>query len=967
MPEFPSGTVTFLFTDVEGSTRRWEQDSPAMLAAVQRHFALLDAAIGANRGVRFKTIGDAVQAAFPTAPDALRAAVAAQQSLAAADWGALGPLSVRMALHTGVAEPHDGDYLAPALNRLARLLATAVGGQTVMTEVVRNLVRDALPAGVQLRDLGLHRLRDLREAEHVFQVDIEGLPTEFPPLQTLDRPNHNLPAQVTAFIGREREIAAITQRLGDPGVRLLTLTGPGGTGKTRLALRVASDLIAQYPDGVWFVPLAQIGAPARVASVIAETLGIRETPGEPIADSLRAFLRTRRMLLLLDNVEHVVEAAPLIAEILAAAPDVRILATSRAPLRIAGEHEAPVEPLGLPARDTGLRLDEALAAEAVQLFVDRAQAVRPDFRLTAENAQTVVAICRRLDGLPLAIELAAARVRLLPPEAILARLDSRLTLLTGGGRDRPERQQTLRAAIAWSHDLLDESERALFRRLAVFAGGWTLEAAEAVVNAVAEPDLPVIDCLGALLDNSLIRQADGGHVCATPDPRFAMLQTIREFAREQLDASGEREAIPAAHAAYYGAMADEAAPHLTGPAAATWLDRLETEHDNLRTALAWWRTTADAARAAALAGALWRFWWLRGHIDEGRAELEAALALPHADDPAARLSRAAALDGAGVLAETQGDYERARALHDLALALSRELDDHVGIARATGNLGVVAFDRGDRATAEQLLAESLALAREVGDDHLIATALNDLGRVAFDRGDHERAEALYRESLVIRRRAGSPSEIARVLNNLGGVAHDMDDFARAASLFAESLELYRELDDPWGAAGALTNLALATRGRGDAAAAVALFAESVEQFRETGDVRNSAYALIGLADAEKHTADLEASAEHYREAIAGFNAVDDPPGVADGLAGLAGVLVRQGDAETAARLLAAAEASLAAEPAQTLIGSPSYQADAAAMRAALGDDRFDAAWADGQALPLDAAIAAAEAGGGQRS
>ncbi|MGH2617146.1 MAG: ATP-binding protein, partial [Thermomicrobiales bacterium] len=584
MRELPSGTVTFLFTDIEGSTRRWEQDSPAMLTAVERHFSLLDEAIVANHGARFKTIGDAIQAAFPTALDALQATVAAQRALAAADWGALGPITVRMALHTGAATPRDGDYLAPALNRLARLLASAAGGQMVMTEATRNLVRELLPRDIRLRDLGEHSLRDLREAEHVYQIDAEGLPSDFPPLKTVDRPLHNLPADVTAFIGREQEVAEAKHRLEEPGLRLLTLTGPGGTGKTRLALQVAADLVPVYPDGVWFVALAPVASTGRIAAAIAEALGVRESAGEPIEETLRAFLRSRHLLLVLDNFEHLVDAAPQVADLLTTAPGLQILATSRTPLRITGEHELPVQPLELPKDDPELPLDDALASEAVRLFVDRARAVRADFVLTEANVGTVVAICRRLDGLPLAIELAAARIRLLSPEAILSRLDNRLGLLTGGGRDRPERQQTLRAAIAWSHDLLGPEDQALFRRLAVFVGGWTLEAAETIANSVEDSDLSVLDGLETLNDNSLIRlNESAGNRLA--DPRFDMLQTIHEFAQAQLATSGEVAPLKDAHAAYFLTLAGEAAPHLTGPDAVSWLDRLDADYDNLRAAL----------------------------------------------------------------------------------------------------------------------------------------------------------------------------------------------------------------------------------------------------------------------------------------------------------------------------------------------------------------------------------------------
>ena len=961
MSDYPSGTVTFLFTDIEGSTRRWEQDSMAMRAAVERHFAILDEAIRANNGVRFKTIGDAVQAAFPTALDGVQAAVLAQRALVAEDWGELGPIPVRMALHTGVATPQDGDYLSPALNRLARLLAAGAGGQILLTEATRQLVRELSAAGLplQLVDLGEHGLRDLREVEHVFQLTAPGLPSDFPPLKSLSRQTHNLPPQLTPFIGREALVAEIRGRLEQPGVRLLTLTGPGGAGKTRLALQVATELVEAYADGVWFVPLAPVTSATLVPATIAGALGIRETAADSIEATLRAYLRPRRLLLVLDNFEHVVDASPLVADLLSQCPDIQVLATSRAPLHLSGEHELPVPSLELPSAENGLRVDDALASEAVRLFVDRARAVQSHFELTEDNVEAVVAICRRLDGLPLAIELAASRVRLLPPKAILARLDSRLTLLTGGGRDRPERQQTLRGAIAWSHDLLDGSQQTLFRRLGVFAGGWTLDAAEAVVGFGADPPLPVFDGLDALNDSSLIRLQELSDGDEAADPRFVMLQTIHEFATEQLVASGELEQAKENHAAWFLDLAIEAEPQLPGPSAVSWLDRLESDHDNLRAALDWLGTKGDGQRAVTLAAAMWRFWWLRGHITEGRKQLETALAV---DGATAAAARATALDGAGVLAETQGDYDRAEALHREALALSRERDDKTGIARALGNLGVVAFDRGDDDQATVLLEESLALAREIGDQFLVATALNDLGAVAFKRADLEGAERLYQESLSLRRRAGSGSEIARALNNLGSVAIAREALTDACQFFSESLSLYRDAGDRWGAAGALIGLAVANHRQGDSPRAVALLEESLSLFREVGDRRSAALAALNLADALRDSGDLTQAGIHYRDAITGFDAIEDQVLVAQGLQGLGSLLVRAGELERAATLLAAASnLTLDKEPGSGE-GSPesaSLAADLAAIRGALGEDAFTAAWDAGRALSCDAAVQAA--------
>jgi predicted ATPase/class 3 adenylate cyclase len=958
MRDFPSGTVTFLFTDVEGSTRRWEQDSMAMRTAIVRHFALLDEAINANNGVRFKIIGDAVQAAFPTALDAVLAAVAAQRALVAEDWGALGPIPVRMAIHTCAATPHDGDYLSPALNRLARLLAAGAGGQILLTEATRQLVRDLSPAGMplQLVDLGEHRLRDLRESEHVFQLTAPGLPSDFPPLNSLDRQTHNLPSQLTPFIGREALAAEIRDRLEQPGVRLLTLTGPGGAGKTRLALHVAADLVDAYADGVWFVPLAPVISAGMVAGTIAGALGIRESAAESIETTLRDYLRPRRVLLVLDNFEHVVAASSLVADLLSYCPDIQVLATSRARLHISGEHELPIPSLELPPLAGAVRLDDALASEAVRLFVDRARAVQSNFELTEDNAETVVAICRRLDGLPLAIELAASRVRLLPPKAILARLDSRLTLLTGGGRDRPERQQTLRGAIAWSHDLLDRSQQILFRRLAVFAGGWTLDAADTIVGFGTDPPIPVFEGLDALHDSSLIRLQESSDEDAAADPRFAMLQTIHEFATEQLVASGELAQVKENHAAWFLDLAIEAEPHLSGPSAVSWLDRLESDHDNLRAALDWLRGRGDGERAATLAAALWRFWWLRGNVAEGRDQLETALAV---DGSTTSAARATALDGAGVLAETQGDYDRAEEFHGEALALSRERGDTTGITRALGNLGVVAFDRGDDERATTLLEESLALAREIGSQLLVATALNDLASVALNRGHLDRAESLYQESLALRRKVASGSEIARSLNNLGGVAVDRGDFDRACKLFAESVSLYRDAGDRWGAAGALLGLAVANHGQGDALRAATMLEESLSLFREVGDRRSAALAALNLADALRDGDDLTQAGVHYRDALAEFGAIEDRALVAGGLRGLGSVMVRERQFEEAARLLGASSAltpdvdSGSGEAASEIA---TLEADLNAIRRALGEDVFAAAWNAGRALSPEAAV-----------
>jgi predicted ATPase/class 3 adenylate cyclase len=565
MPIIPTGTVTFLFTDIEGSTGRWEGQREAMQSALILHDEVLRSAIESHGGYVFKTVGDAFCASFPTATDALAAALVAQRTLHSTDWGDLGQLRVRMSLHTGVTEERDSDYFGPPVNRVARILSAGHGSQVLLSASTQELVRDQLPPGTELRDLGEHRLKDLLRAENIYQLVTADLPADFPPLKTLDSRPNNLPRQITDFVGREREVADLNTLLSRPRLGLLTLTGPGGTGKTRLALQVAADLVDAFDDGVWFVELAPLNDPTLVPFEIAQALGVKEEAGQPVLSSIKAHLRDLHTLLVLDNFEQVMEAASMIYDLIKAAPHLKVLVTSRTTLRIYGEQEYAVQPLSLP--DPKLHSahipppDHLLQYEAIRLFVDRARDVRADFELIPDNSSAVAQICARLDGLPLAIELAAARTRLFSPQALLPRLDSRLKLLTGGARNLPQRQQTLRGAIEWSHDLLDEPERQLFARMAVFQGGRTLDALEAVCNARDDLLVDVLTGVEALVTQSLVQQRDGTDM----EPRFWMLETIHEFAREKLDDRGEGEDLRKYHLEYFLSLAEQTGLKLQGP------------------------------------------------------------------------------------------------------------------------------------------------------------------------------------------------------------------------------------------------------------------------------------------------------------------------------------------------------------------------------------------------------------------
>jgi predicted ATPase/class 3 adenylate cyclase len=596
--------VTFLFTDIEGSTKRWESNPHVMQLAFARQEDILRHSIETNGGYAYKMIGDAFQAAFPTALQALQAAVDAQHALHSESWSAeTGDVRVRMALHTGTTEERGDDYVGPALNRVARLLSAGHGGQVLLSEVTHGLVRDALSPAVAILDMGEHRLKDLTRPEHIFQLVVSGLPSQFPPLNTLDNRPNNLPLQPTPLIGREKELAQVQKLLGREDVRLVTLTGPGGMGKTRLALQLASELLDEddYHDGAWFVDLSPLLESGLVVPTIASVLGVKEAGGgTPIIDTLKEYLKGKSMLLVLDNFEQVVGAAKEVSTLIAACPNLKVLATSRIPLHVRGEKECPVPPLSTPDVHDVRNLPplERLSQyEAVRLFIERATDVKADFEVTNDNAPSVAQICVRLDGLPLAIELAAACTKLFSPQALLTRLSSslssssRLKLLTGGAKDLPARQQTLRGAIEWSYDLLEEEEKQLFWRMAPFSGGRTLEALEAVCNYDGQLLMEVVEGVQSLVDKSLLQQREGAGAGAGGgggggggggsggEPRFWMLETIHEYAREKLHESGEEEDLRRAHALYFASLVADTYRLLAGLQVQEWLVKLEEEHD----------------------------------------------------------------------------------------------------------------------------------------------------------------------------------------------------------------------------------------------------------------------------------------------------------------------------------------------------------------------------------------------------
>ncbi len=772
---------------------------------------------------------------------------------------------------------------------------------------------------------------------------------------SIDAPSYPLPAPVTALIGREHEQEAICTLLRHSAVRLVTLTGTGGVGKTRLALEVAQAVRADFADGVCFVELAPVSAPARVMAAIAQVLGLWEAADLPLVEQVQASCRDRHLLLVLDNFEHVVEAAPHLASLLASCPRLSMLVTSRATLHLSGEHEFAVPPLAVPDL-TQLPETQALTQlAAVRLFVERAQALQPAFQLTGANARAIAEICVRLDGLPLVIELAAVRIKLLPPQALLKRLSHRLDVLTGGARDLPTRQQTLRNTIQWSYDLLNEEEQRLFRCLSVFVGGCTLEAAEAVCGAggAAAPGMggSVLDGVTSLNDKSLLQQTEQEE----EEPRLAMLETLREYGRECLEALGEAEGMHHAHAAYYLALAEETEPRLTGAGKGRGLKRLQREHENLRAALARWVECNEWEAALRLGGALLHFWWMRGYLSEGRAELARALA---GSWGVVATVQAKALRAAGTLAGLQGDFAQAKALCGESLALFRALGDRRGSATSLSILGFAAWQQSDFAAARSLLEEAVPLCREVDDKDGLAFVLVQLAIVFLLQGEYDQARTLVEEAVVLSREAGDTWSIANALLILAVVMSLQGDLTRARAPFEESLALARQAGHKEGIAYSLWVSGQVALLQGKYDQARSLFEESLALFKEQGNRQRIAQSLSGLAVVSLVQGDYAAARALLEESLVLFKAVGNQWFIAECLVVFAALAAAQGEWTRAARV------SGAAETLRTAINgvlSPGVRAmqefTIAAARAQLGEEVFTVALAEGRTMTFEQALA----------
>lgn len=980
-----ASTLTFLMTDIEGSTLLWEHHGNVLNPVIERHDQIVRVAVEEHNGtlVKQRGEGDSTFSVFRRASDAVVAAVELQRALAVEPWTDGIAVRVRAALHTGPVDERGGDYYGSTVNRCARLRAIAHGGQAIMTAATERAARLVLSGPVAAVDLGQHRLKDLSEPENVFALSHPDLSDDFPPLRSLDAGRHNLPVQLTSFVGRATEITEVRARMDS--ARLVTLAGPGGVGKTRLALQIASEVSEDFADGVWLVSLAPVREAASIPQVIAAVVGVRERPGQPLIDAIADALRGKRALIVLDNCEHLIDGVAARAEhLLSACPDLRMLATSREPLLISGEAIWRVAPLGASVRsDDDIGALEAV--ESVALFVERARAVNASFTLTAQNAPAVVKICQSLDGIPLAIELAAAREGTLTPSEIAERLDDRFSLLTTGTRTAPERHRTLRAVIDWGHELLSEDERLLFRRLGVFARGFTLELAEQVCADDLLERHDVLDRLGRLVDKSFVSVTS-----RTGHSRYRLLETVHEYARERLDAARESDALRSAHLAAMGSFADEAS--VTGPQARAWHDRLDEERDNFRAALEWSTEGGKPQEGLALATTLAPIWvspgypsearrWLLAMLDRADTEPsedralalrrlgEASLARGDVDD--ARVAFEEALEGAQVVGDQrmcaalygtlghaavlQGQPQVARAHYEKAIGIARELNDHVLLSAFVGGLGNAARAQGDFPSAREHYREALGLARQLGDPGKIAVALFNLGSVHANMRDEAGARPLFEECRSIATELGDRMLAASADNSLAYIAMETGDTAAARRALAAAIPTHREMDNRSGLAAALMYLAWTHWAESAFSDARTAISESLELWRSMGSTSAIGEALNGLGLIARGEGDPDGARAVHLEALELAASVRDQGLVSRCLEGLAAATPEA----TRAAVLSGAAARLREEvgaPLPALL-RPVAEAVIESARASLGDDAVEVALDRGRSMSLDEAVA----------
>ena len=918
MSNLPTGTVTFFFTDIENSTPLWEKYPERMKAALAKHDSVLKEVVESNNGQIIKTTGDGVHAVFSTAMDAVKASINAQRVFQNSEVFAEHPdegktsefsLRVRMGIHTGEAELRDGDYYGGTLNRAARIMSVGHGGQILISEITLQVAQEHLPNDISTLDLGQHHLKGLNRPEHIYQLNAPGLQQEFPPLKSQTHVTNNLPTQLTSFIGRKRELTEAGSRLEN--ARLLTLIGPGGTGKTRLSIKLGSQLLPNFKDGIWLVEFAPISDPSLVMQTIAFTFDIREVPGTSLKALVHDYLREKQLLIILDNCEHLVEASAKVAdELLHVAQNIKIIVSSREALGINGETVYRVPSLSLPEQ-AEVTKDAAMGYESVQLFVDRASAANPKFQLTDENAFSVAQICSRLDGIPLAIELATSRITVFSPEQIAKRLDDRFKLLTGGSRTALPRQQTLRALIDWSYDLLSDDERALLRRLSVFASGWTFEAAETICNTV-----DVFEHLPQLVNKSLVTVNDDAG-----ERRYYLLETIRQYARDKLLENGEGEHTRDRHLAYYLEMTETARPKLLQRAhELEWLKRLETEYDNIRTAVEWGLSNNPFA-VMRMVYLLLFFMMTKSHSGEGHRwgqealkQIDGGRSLTVEENK----QKGRLLASMSILSFSMGDNQTTIKEANQALTLLRPTNDKWYLALTLGFRAAADFLTGNADIAIATMGEATRLAEEIGDKYVLGAVLSSSSRVeAFARGDFSKAYAIHERACELLKEHGNRWTYAITLYGLGNIAIALKDFETARKKFNLAMQIMQEL----------------------------------------GSKRNIVMIKSDLAHILRYEGNYPEAISSYRGTIREWQRIGHRAAVAHQLESIAFISKALEQVEKALKLFGAAEALREKiEIDMTLQERESYDKEVADIKANMDEKEFVSLWAEGRSMTMDEAI-----------